>query len=408
MNQPPVPGEDTEFEFLGDITDYWSYTQVRDWVLHIPGVTPTAALLYLMLRSMITEKRPGGLRRMSIDQICYLLTPYGGKPVGESTVRNSLALLAKLGLVTNPDRERIVTSSGKGGIQNTLRRYKVSDLPPDSFVGWRNTWDKLNAYDLHWRTQPVVPPTHVRTDNGVRSISSARTDLQELPVVKETAGQIDRWISSNTGSKSSAPRSKTSTTRSASSDGEAPTCTDVASKETPQRSSSLSTGPVDPSTPDVPAIPPGKREDSAPQEPQDQPDLPTVPEASPAVAQLLACWHHARLTAGVGRHFKGQEADQEFGSSAAALVAAGRSLPWLLDLAAWMGTAKPAWANLGGATTAQQMGAPREPVPLPQQRILSRCPDCDPNAPVPTHYKDPQQGLGPYRCPMSVPVPVHA
>lgn len=206
--------DDGEFLFEGDITDYWSPAVVRHWVLHLPGMKPTDYKLYMLLRAMLTSS-PRGLRRMSVDELCWLLTEEGEKPVGESTVRAALKRLEKANLVTNPDGERIVTSTGKGGIQTISRRYKVHDLPPDEHVGWANTWQKLDAYRPDWRENPIVPPTHTKTSEGiVRSKMSGRTDLGEPHPIEapkdETAGRFDRSISSSAQQKSSSRAQKSS------------------------------------------------------------------------------------------------------------------------------------------------------------------------------------------------------
>ncbi|MFF9070516.1 hypothetical protein ACF09E_34740 [Streptomyces sp. NPDC014891] len=209
----PNSGKD-EYLFEGDITDYWSAAVVRHWFLHLPGMKPTDFKLYILLRAMLTSS-PRGLRRMSVDQLCWLLTEEGEKPVGESTVRAALKRLEKAELVTNPDGERIVTSTGKGGIQTISRRYKVHDLPPDVHVGWANTWQKLDAYRPDWRENPIVPPTHTKTSDGiVRSNLSGRTDLDEQAGAEapedETAGRFDRSISSSAQQKTSSRAQKSS------------------------------------------------------------------------------------------------------------------------------------------------------------------------------------------------------
>ncbi|MDG9728354.1 hypothetical protein [Streptomyces sp. DH41] len=209
----PTPDEG-EFLFEGDITDYWSPAVVRHWVLHLSGMKPTDFKLYTLLRAMLTSS-PRGLRRMSVDELCWLLTEEGEKPVGESTVRAALKRLEKANLVTNPDGERIVTSTGKGGIQTISRRYKVHDLPPDVHVGWANTWQKLDAYRPDWRENPITPPTHTKTPEGVvRSKMSGRTDLEEQAPAEglgdETAGRFDRSISSSAQQKSSSRAQKSS------------------------------------------------------------------------------------------------------------------------------------------------------------------------------------------------------
>jgi hypothetical protein len=211
---PRSTPDEGEFLFEGDITDYWSPAVVRHWVLHLPNMKPTDNRIYMLLRAMLTSS-PRGLRRMSVDELCWLLTEVGEKPVGESTVRASLKRLDKAGLVTNPDGERIVTSTGKGGIQTISRRYKVHDLPPDVHVGWANTWQKLDAYRPDWRENPIAPPTHTKTPEGiVRSKTSARTDLgKQLPVEPsqgETPGRFDRSISSSPQQESSSRAQKSS------------------------------------------------------------------------------------------------------------------------------------------------------------------------------------------------------
>lgn len=167
---PAEPGADETFEVFGDITDYWTYTQLRDWVLLLPDLSRTALHLYLVLRSMVSEsarRAGGGLRRMSIDQLCYLLPGVNGKPASATMVKDALRMLDAAGLVMNPDGERLVTSTGKGGIQTALRRYRVVDLPPDTYTGWRNVWDKLDSYTPDWRESPPQPPTHTRTPDGI-------------------------------------------------------------------------------------------------------------------------------------------------------------------------------------------------------------------------------------------------
>jgi hypothetical protein len=139
-----APGDHDEVEVFGTVGDYWSHTQVRDWVMLHPQMTRTSFHLYCLLRSMVSEKRTTSLRRMSLDQLCYLLPGVNGKPTSLTTIKDALQVLTALGLVTNPEG-RLVASTGRGGIQTTLRRYQVHDLPPESFDGWRNAWDKLTA-----------------------------------------------------------------------------------------------------------------------------------------------------------------------------------------------------------------------------------------------------------------------
>ncbi|MEX2985547.1 hypothetical protein [Streptomyces sp. C36] len=240
MTSDPFAGEEL-LEFTGDITDYWSYTQVRDWILLQPDLTRTALHLYLLLRSMVSEtarRVGGGLRRMSLDQLCWLLPGVNGKPASPTMVKDALRLLATHDLVVNPDGGRLVTSAGKGAIQNSFRRYQVNDLPPEVYTGWRNVWDKLDAYVPDWRDNPPQPPTHTRTATGVQKlegrISDHRTD--QAPS-SETPAHIDgrksarpRRISDQPGRKSASPGRKKNADKPLTSENAAP-------KEAPQKSS---------------------------------------------------------------------------------------------------------------------------------------------------------------------------
>jgi hypothetical protein len=167
-----------EYAFVGDITDYWTYTQVRDRLLLMPGLTDPAMRLYLIVRSMIGEKKkhlPGqGLRRMTIDQMCFLLSRDTGKPVSVSLMYQILTLLKDLDLMVPLDTKQDVGACQMKGkekaVRGILRGFLVRDLPPVPYTGWRNVWDKLNHYRPDWRENPPQPPMHVTTtvvdDNG--------------------------------------------------------------------------------------------------------------------------------------------------------------------------------------------------------------------------------------------------
>jgi hypothetical protein len=160
-----------EFAFVGDITDYWTYTQVRDRLLLMPGLPDPAMRMYLIVRSMIAESKknlPGqGLRRMTIDQMCFLLTRDMGKPVSVSLMYQILGLLEELDLMVPLDTKQDVGASQLKGkekaVRGILRGFMVRDLPPVPYTGWRNVWDKLNHYRTDWRENPPLPPMHVTT-----------------------------------------------------------------------------------------------------------------------------------------------------------------------------------------------------------------------------------------------------
>ncbi|MEU8828880.1 hypothetical protein [Streptomyces sp. NPDC048636] len=180
----PVSDSPDLFEFTGDITDYWSYSQIRDYVLLMPGLSHTTLRLYLLLRSMVTEANRwprGGLRRMTIDQMCWLLPGPGGKPISVSAMYELLDALKKLNLVVPKDSIAAEGASALKGKEKAargiLRGYTVKDLPPTEYTGWRNAWDKLDAYTPNWRTDQPQPPTHLtdlRQDEDGRMTAQVR------------------------------------------------------------------------------------------------------------------------------------------------------------------------------------------------------------------------------------------
>jgi hypothetical protein len=136
-----------------------SYTPIRDWAMLHPELRGTPFQLYAIMRSLVVDKAADQLsRRVTIDQLCWLLPGINGKPTSETAVKDALKVLDRLGLVTNPDSERLVTSTGRGGVE-VRRRFQINDLPPDGFHGWRNAWDKLNDYREGWRSNAPDPPS---------------------------------------------------------------------------------------------------------------------------------------------------------------------------------------------------------------------------------------------------------
>ncbi|MER5641855.1 hypothetical protein ABT095_33580 [Kitasatospora sp. NPDC002227] len=181
------PDGSEEFVFEGDITDYWSYTQIRDYVLLMHGLSHTALRLYLLLRSMIKEHskgRPrGGLRRMTIDQLCWLLPGPEGKAISVSAMYGFLAALDQLDLVVASDQIEAPGAAKLKGKEKAacgiLRGFVVKDLPPATHSGWRNVWDKLDAYTPDWRTTPPEAPTHLTT-YGSQDEDGRRVDRVQL------------------------------------------------------------------------------------------------------------------------------------------------------------------------------------------------------------------------------------
>jgi hypothetical protein len=142
-NMADIPDEAS---YAGEFTDRWSYTNVRDWVLLYPDLSRTSLHLYLILRSMIVEKRDTGLRRMTIDQLCYLLPGIDGKDTSRTAGKDALRNLLEEGFLVCLDDE--------GSQPSGPRKYLVKDLPPrPNYDGWRNAWDKLDAYTPNWREE---------------------------------------------------------------------------------------------------------------------------------------------------------------------------------------------------------------------------------------------------------------
>ncbi|MFF3958821.1 hypothetical protein ACFYY1_37300 [Streptomyces sp. NPDC001890] len=198
-----APDGDELIEFSGTITDYWSYTQVRDYLMLMPGMTHTAYRLYSLLRSMIAEASRqswhGGMRRMTIDQLCWLLPGPKNKPTSVSTMYEVLGTLEELNLVVPKDvleLEGISQLKGKERAAKGISRgFTVNDLPPDAaHTGWRNAWDKLDAYRPDWRENPPAPPTHLTeietTANGQIRARVRLVDTDGKPFQKTGTPQV--------------------------------------------------------------------------------------------------------------------------------------------------------------------------------------------------------------------------
>lgn len=304
-----------EIEFDGDITDYWTHTQVRDWVLLLPEMTRTALHLYLILRSMVYEsarRKGGGLRRMSLDQLCFLLPGVNKKPCSPTMIKDALKLLGEHDLVVNPDGGRLVTSTGKGGIQNSFRKYKVNDLPPDAYVGWRNVWDKLDAYTTDWRENPPQPPLHTRTEDGVVQTPAGRPAPAAAAAPKPDAPKPDAPAKQAPAAKKAAPKK-------------------AAPKPTPKKAA------------------PKKDQEGGGGD---------VPADTSAAKPVVDAWAEG-MKAG-GRPFLPKRAAL-IAAEAVELLEAGADVEHLCRVAEWMGRMKPTWKVLEDAMTFPE--APQPSVP---------------------------------------------
>ncbi|WP_037603353.1 hypothetical protein [Streptacidiphilus rugosus] len=368
----------TELEFVGTLDDYWSYTKVRDWILLHPDLGRTALHLYLLLRSMLSEKRSTSLRRMSVDQLCWLLPGINGKPISKRTVEEALRELNQLGLVTNPDRERLVTSTGRNGITNSLRRYQVNDLPTDPYQGWRNTWDKLDAYHPDWRADPPVAPTH-----GIRPAVEPRKNAVRTNRSSDDA--VEPQFSARAARKTASRPQKSARPEQKKSSGAPLTSENAAPKEGFPRSSSLAARAGGRGSRIEPAEHSG-RENAAPAE--------TASVEAVAAARLIAeAWSDGVRQGGGARMPRRQAALQE---QAADLLQAGEEdVDWLVARARWMGHRKPTWSRFEDALTFEGDGAPPRTAVTAARLPAPRCGHCDDG----WRYQDPENALGPYRCP---------
>ncbi|MER7035723.1 hypothetical protein, partial [Streptomyces albidoflavus] len=256
-------------------------------------------------------------------------------------------------------------------------RYKVHDLPPDVHVGWANTWQKLDAYRPDWRENPITPPTHTKTPDGiVRSKTSGRTDQDEqLPAEgpeDETAGRFDRSISSSAQQKSSSRAQKSSGRKPLTSGNEG-------GIQSPIRSSlSPVTG--------VPAVPGDSAEEMT--EERETPAAPTNSTTAPVAdvgAQHAAAAAVAEQFANLWKVERGTRPSRRqldsIALDAAEAIEAEDSVEWLTQSVVPFMVSRN-YVDLGRAKTHPQCPAPRG-TKLPGQRpaVLEWCGECNDGTP---------------------------
>ncbi|MFF2123487.1 hypothetical protein ACFVXH_39785 [Kitasatospora sp. NPDC058184] len=390
------PEGSQELVFRGALSDYWSYSQVRDYVLVHPGLGHSMLRLYLLLRSMIHESKknlPGaGLRRMSIDQLCWLMPGPNDKPLSISTMYQLLAGLEELDLVV-PDGENLETrvelkpgekklSSKEKAARGILRGYVVQDLPPTAYTGWRNVWDKLNAYRPDWRENPALPPTHT-TEFGepdargrrVDCVRQTRQSITEQPgpvLAPKTADVV--FQKTGTASEDTPGPSlfqKTGPTFQKTGTAGQKTGTDLAltsenglPKEAPLTSLSLSPAPS--ASPAPSEKPRARTEREKPVAPKDNP-VPATP-ATAGAREIGEAWAEARAQAGRSVPPRGAAA---VARSAAVLLAEGESFELLVAAAADMGRQERVLTKLGQHL--EYFEQPTTAVPSPRS-VTDPCP----------------------------------
>jgi hypothetical protein len=160
---PPIATEDEVLAFQAAPEIFWSYAPIRGWIMFLPGLPDRAFRLYCKLRSFIAHDSPRTLRRMTVDQICWLMTNPGEKPVSESTAKNMLRSLREHGLIEDMD--------GDNREYSGARRYRIKELPSAEHLGVRNAWDFLDCYAKDWRAggQNSDPLTNPDNPHGVKT-----------------------------------------------------------------------------------------------------------------------------------------------------------------------------------------------------------------------------------------------
>lgn len=206
---PEAHGADETAEFIAPDSEGWHYTTMRDWIAVCPDVSATAARVYWIVRSLMLEKGPRE-RRLSLDQLCWLLPGINKKPTSETRVKDALRELEAVGLLSNPDRNvvrRWVTDPATGKqTRENFRRWQVHDFPTVGYEGPKSAFDLLESYPgPGWRDGHVC---HTGTE-GRKSDSQSRATRSPAKT-RNSAGQTESRISAQTGRKSVARNSLTS------------------------------------------------------------------------------------------------------------------------------------------------------------------------------------------------------
>lgn len=152
----------------------WYYTQVRDWILLCPDIDHTAYRVYSTFIA-VTTKQSRFKRRLTLDQVRWLTPGVNGKPMKWGAFRNALKVLDHLGLVrVAPCSGKSVqardAATGKFTKQESVL-FKLGTMPtdPETFEGWCNAFEKLDAYPgPGWdkpSAQTVAPPRQGRAQN---------------------------------------------------------------------------------------------------------------------------------------------------------------------------------------------------------------------------------------------------
>lgn len=213
--------DDTEGqEFLAPDVGGWHYTTMRDWIAVCPDIGATAIRLYWIIRSIMHEKGDKS-KRLSLDELCWLLPGVNSKPTSVTRIKDALRELERAGLVSNPEgavtRQWVTDPATGKQTKENFRRWQIHDFAQEGYGGWRSAIAKLKAY----------PGVGWQGTEGRKSASQSSRKLSTAPSPAETPvmpGHTEGRISAQPG------RNSDQTGRN-SGDYSAPTCEDAPSKE---------------------------------------------------------------------------------------------------------------------------------------------------------------------------------
>ncbi|WP_340689207.1 hypothetical protein REH65_33385 (plasmid) [Saccharopolyspora sp. ID03-671] len=205
-------------EFLAPDNGGWHYTIMRDWIAVCPDISATAARLYWIVRSIMHEKGDRK-RRLSIDQICWLLPGINGKPSSETRVKTALRELEAAHLLSNPEGDvvrRWVTDpqTGKQTREN-YRRWQIHDFPTQGYQGPKSAIALLDEYPgPGWREAATQTPN---APEGRKSAPQA-SPKPSPGKTKKTAGRTEGRKSASSGRKSASSGRKSGDSNSGTSE----------------------------------------------------------------------------------------------------------------------------------------------------------------------------------------------
>lgn len=195
--QPPAADTAADPTGLADLGDavqidledpeqgfYWG--RIRDWITVLPELDHTAFRVYCVFVELAT-KQSRFRRRLTKDAVRWLMTGVKGKPMAKTTFNDALVVLDTLGLVVikaGSGKAEQVRDANTGQFRSDESvLFQVRDMPRDldTFDGWRNVFDKLNAYPgPGWDKKPASA-TSSRDRNSGDGDHQATVDNHPTP-----------------------------------------------------------------------------------------------------------------------------------------------------------------------------------------------------------------------------------